>query len=62
MQAGLTLAQVAHDPHPGSLAGDAQFFGHMRTRAAIDHDALHEQASSMHGQTGITVTHREPPV
>jgi hypothetical protein len=55
MQAGVAGAVVAVDPAGGALPRDPELAGDMRDRAAMAADALHEQASAMQGQSGVSV-------
>src|SRR5688500_17887454 len=58
-QAGVAFGTPAGEPFVSGSAGHAQFLDHVRDRAAIGHDTLDEQASSVQGQPGITVGHRD---
>ena len=53
-------AEPGH-PTVGALPGDPHLLGHVRGRAPLDTDPLHQQAAAEVGQAGVSVRQRGPP-
>lgn len=59
MQTRVALLVEARHPPVCALATDPHCPRHMRDRHPLITDALHEQATTVDGQTSVTVTHED---
>src|SRR5262245_27037703 len=59
MQAVVAIGVETGNPPMRTLAGDSHGFGDMRDGHAEIADTMHEQTSTMHGETGVTVRHED---
>jgi hypothetical protein len=50
--------EAAHPP-VRALPRHSEFLGHMRNRATLDTNPVHEQTSTMNGQSSISVKHED---
>jgi len=58
LQARLALGPIAGHPAVPALLRHPHLLGHVRDRAATVNDALNQQQTAVHSQTGISVGHQ----
>jgi hypothetical protein len=59
VQPGVAFRVEAGNPTMGALAADPHRLGDMRHGHPLDTNTLHQQTTTMKGQTGVTVRHED---